>query len=236
MQPYFPCEEGRGCWGCVGITAERVSDEGRGCMSGTLLIVLLALLWAALVTFLRVYRIWLPYYMVGAAGAAYWLVVLTHKLLNTEPSLAYSVAWVVHHLMNVVNVPTRIFDGAPGMLLVMVITQQVGWTALQIGVESSGLLEMSVFTSLVLFYPGWSWQRRATICLAGIAATWAANIVRMVVITYMLHALGKEALVLAHTYVGKALFFALTIGIYWYLITGPTLRGLNEGLMARRRS
>jgi exosortase family protein XrtG len=122
------------------------------------------------------------------------------------------------------------------MLLVMVITQPIGWTALQIGVESSGVLEMSVFASLVLFYPGWSWQRRATISLAGVAATWVANVVRMVVITYMLHAMGKEALVLAHMYVGKALFFALTIGIYWYLITRPTLRGLNEGLVARRRS
>ena len=196
-------------------------------MSGMLIIAIMAALWVALVAFLRAYRIWLPYYLAGAAGAAYWLVLLTHRLLNTEPLLAYSVAWTVHHLMNLVHVPTRIFEGAPGMLLVMVITQPIGWTALQIGVESSGVLEMSVFASLVLFYPGWSWQRRGAIALAGIAATWVANVVRMVVITYMLHAMGKEALVLAHMYVGKALFFALTIGIYWYLITRPTLRGLT---------
>src|SRR5207244_1022477 len=113
--------------------------------------------------------------------------------------LAYSVAWSVHAIAELIQVPTRIFEGAPGVLLVMVISQNIGWTALQIGVESSALLEISVFVSLVLFYPGWSWQRRSATIVVGVVATWMANVVRILAITFLLHDLGKNALVLAHT-------------------------------------
>jgi exosortase family protein XrtG len=193
-------------------------------MNLTLPVLLLAALWASVVVFLRVYRIWLLFYMIGAAGCAYWLVLLARTVVDIEPLLAYSVAWSVHAIAELIQVPTRIFEGAPGVLLVMVISQDIGWTALQIGVESSALLEISVFVSLVLFYPGWSWQRRSATIVVGVVATWMANVVRILAITFLLHDLGKSALVLAHTYVGKAIFFIMTVAIYWYLITGPSVR------------
>lgn len=182
--------------------------------------------WIAVVAFLRIYRVWLPYYIAGAVGCAYWLILVARDLFRLELLLAQSVAWSVHLIANLVGVPTRVFEGAPGVLMVMVIVQEVGWTVLQVGVESSGLLEISVLSSLLLFYPGWSLRRRLGTILLGAAASWAANILRMLIITAMLHVLGKEALVLAHTFIGKAVFFVLTIGIYWYLITLPTVRDL----------
>jgi exosortase/archaeosortase family protein len=60
---------------------------------------------------------------------------------------------------------------------------------------------------------------------------WCANIIRMLVIVVMLNQFGKEALVLAHMYIGKAVFFVLVIAIFWFIITRTTLRDL-----ARRKS
>jgi exosortase/archaeosortase family protein len=57
---------------------------------------------------------------------------------------------------------------------------------------------------------------------------WTANILRMLVIVVMLNQFGKEALVLAHMYVGKAVFFLLVILIFWFIITRPTLKYLQE--------
>jgi exosortase family protein XrtG len=125
-----------------------------------------------------------------------------------------------------VGIPTRIFEGAPGVLLVLVIFQDVGWTVLQVGIESSGLLEISVLVSLLLFYPGWSISRRMKMITLGGLAMWCANIIRMLVIVVMLNQFGKEALVLAHMYIGKAVFFVLVIAIFWTLITRTTLRDL----------
>jgi exosortase family protein XrtG len=190
------------------------------------LLAFLFVLWVGVLVFLRSNRIWLFYYLVGAVGVAYWIVYFTRFVFPMEQPLAHSVAWMVNLLANSVGIQTRIFQNAPGVLLVLVIVQEIGWTVLNIGVESSGLLEMSALVSLISFYPGWTWQRRTMSVLGGLAATWLANILRMLLIVVMLHGLGKQALVLAHTYLGKLLFFLLTVGIYWYLVTLPTIRNL----------
>jgi len=191
-------------------------------------LVLGSMAWGALVLFLRVYRVWLPYYIVATVGLAYGLILLIGPFLEMETTLAHSVAWTVHILSEWIGIPTRIFRGAPGVLLVLVIEQDVGWTMLRIGVESSGLLELSVLASLLVFYPGWSLQRRMRYLVIGLGATWAANIVRILLIVVILHYMGKSWLVLAHTYFGKIIFFACIVAIFWWLITRVSIDDLHK--------
>jgi exosortase family protein XrtG len=191
---------------------------------------LLFVVWCSVAAFLRFYRIWLLYYVLGAGGCAYWLVLGTSYFFQLDLVLAQSVSWSVHQVARLFDLPTRIFAGAPGTLMVMVITQEVGWTLFHIGVESSGLLELSVLTSLLLFYPGWTLRWRVSAIAIGLALTWMANVLRVLVITAMLHTMGKNVLVLAHTFVGKALFFSLIVAICWYLVTTPTLRFVRARL------
>lgn len=184
---------------------------------------LLFLGWAGGVSFLRYYRIWLFYYLLGTVGCAYWLALVVRNVWGLEPVLAHTVAEAVHLLANVFHIPTITFSGAPGVLLVLVVVQKVGWTVLQVGVESSGLLEISTLFSLIIFYPGFSVRRKTITVFIGILATWLANVVRLFIIVVILNQFGKEALVLAHTYLGKIVFFAFTVLIYWLLITSQTL-------------
>jgi exosortase family protein XrtG len=190
----------------------------------------LALLW-----FLRRYRIWLLYYLWGASGLAYLITLLLTRVIDVRTHLATSVALSVHFLLGLTQIETQVAQNAPGVLLVLVVTQRIGWTILQVGVESSGLLEMVVFTSLVAFYPGWSAAQRTARCLIGLVLTWGANILRMIIIAGMLHFFGKEVLVLAHTFIGKLVFFVLTLAIYWALITFPSLSDLEKRLARGER-
>jgi exosortase/archaeosortase family protein len=64
----------------------------------------------------------------------------------------------------------------------------------------------------------------------GLIAVYAANIVRLTVITGTLHWFGKDTLYIAHTIVGRAEFFVLIIAIFWYIITRPTMRGVAKKL------
>jgi exosortase family protein XrtG len=186
----------------------------------------LFIIWIGGVIFLRYYRVWLFYYILGTVGSAYWFSLVVRNAWGVEPTLAHSVAQTVHSISNFLGIPTLIFTGAPGVLLVLVVVQEIGWTVLQIGVESSGLLEISVLISLIAFYPGFSVPRKAITVLVGVIATWIANVMRILVIVVMLNQFGKDILVLAHTYIGKVVFFAFTIWIYWLLITSQTLRVL----------
>jgi exosortase family protein XrtG len=190
--------------------------------------------WVAAVVFLRYYRIWLPYYVIGAVGSAYWLVIGL-KASGQEIVIASMVASTVSTISNLMGISAKTFANAPGLLLVLVVTQNVGWTVLQVGVESSGLLEMCVLTSLLIFYPGWTFSRCIFSVLIGILATWGANIIRMMLIVVLLTEFGKPVLVLAHTFIGKAVFFAITVIIYWVLITRPTI-GMVEQLFKRKNS
>lgn len=188
----------------------------------------LFVVWLAAVIFLRVYRIWIIYYIVGTAGLAY-AIGLTARLLPTvEVLVAHSVAATVHAISDYIGLPTRVFAGAPAALLVLVVTQPVGWTILNVGVESSALLEMAVLISLLVFYPGWGLRKRMRMITLGIFATWVSNIIRMLFVVGMLHFFGKQALVLAHSVVGKMFFFLVTLVLYMYLISYPTLRDVAQ--------
>jgi len=193
-----------------------------------ILLIPIGIIWLLGVIFFRRFRIWILYYLVGTVGFAYLLVVLITRVFNFELVVAHSIALVVHDILNFVSIPTEIFQHAPGVLLVLVVSQKIGWTILQIGVESSGMLEISVLVSLVTFYPLWSWRKKMVLAVIGGAFTWLANVARMLIIALMLHFLGKEVLVLAHTFIGKAFFFVVTIAIYWFLVTTTSLTEIKK--------
>lgn len=194
-----------------------------------LLLAMLFAIWLTAVIFLRYARLWLFYYVLGVVGCAYLTILIFGDRLGLETLLAHSVAWSAHWISTMIGIQTRIVDAAPGLLLVLVIVQEIGWTVLHVGVESSGFLEISVLISLLFFYPGWSIMQRTGMILLGGLAIWIANILRMIVIVILLSRFGKEALVLAHMYVGKAFFFTLVIGIFWFIITNRTLKNLRSG-------
>ena len=199
-----------------------------------LLIILFIIVWAIGVVFFRAYKIWFFYYLLGTVGLAFILVNINKNYFQTEIILSQSVAESVHYFGNLVNIQTQIFPQAPGVLLVLVVVQKLGWTVLEIGVESSGLLEMCVLASLILFYPGWSAASRILRVLLGLSLTWLANSARMMIIMLMLHFFGKSVLVIAHTFLGKLFFFICTIAIYWYLVTLPSLKLIEKNILSRR--
>lgn len=197
----------------------------------TILLWLVAiLLWVAALAFFRSGRIWLPYYLTGSVGFAVGLVLLGQGPLGLERALEWVTARGAGLGAAALGIPTRVLPGVADATLVMVLHQPIGWTVLPVGIETSGLLEEAAIAALTLFYPLRGAARRARIVVAGLAATAVANIVRVVVILAMLHLGGKEALFLAHNVVGRGIFFALVVGIYWLALTAPTVRQLQQKL------
>ena len=138
---------------------------------------------------------------------AYILTTLLTQALDIRAFLGGSVAGSVHAFMSWMNIERRVMQNETGMLMVLVVTQRVGWTILQIGVGYKGLLEMMVLTSLVAFYEGWGFSRSLLVGGAGLLLTWGTNLTRVLLIAAMLHYFGKEVLVLAHAFLGKLIFF-----------------------------
>lgn len=190
----------------------------------------LVVVWAGMYLFLRKARAWLMAYMLGAIGYTL-LVVFALRGSAVESSIERLSALGAHALCNLIGIPTKVFLDAPGTLLVLIVYQQIGWTAIEIDIECSGLLEFTVFTALVLFFNGFSWRYRAAVLPAGLLATFAMNIIRIVIIVSTIHLGGKNAIYIAHTVVGRAIFFMMVIALYWYVFTRATSIAVQRRLM-----
>lgn len=185
--------------------------------------------WLLSYLFLRRARAWLLAYMIGTVGFTL-LLVYAFRGSAVEALVERSSAVGAHYLSSWIGIPTRVFVNAPGTLLVLIVYQKIGWTAIEIDIECSGLLEFTVFTGLVLFFNGFTWKYRASVLPVGLAATFAMNIVRIVIIVATIHFGGKSAIYIAHTIVGRAIFFLMVIGLYWYVFTRATALAINRRL------
>jgi len=118
----------------------------------------------------------------------------------------------------------------------LIVPDPTGWSVLSIGIECSTLIEASVFTGIMLFYPRFPLQERITRTAIGVVATFMINLVRLAVIVGMIAWLGKPAVPWAHALVGRLVFFLGIIGVYWYMLTMPTLRMVKRDLEVSGRA
>ena len=65
--------------------------------------------------------------------------------------------------------------------------------------------------------------------IAGVAAIMLANVLRIVLICEIVHFLGTDAFSVAHTYVGRLFFYAVTVLLYFYVFTKSQVVSMKVG-------
>ena len=186
--------------------------------------------WAVAVRFFWKAGAWLPYFVVGAAGCAFLLVVAMRDVIPGEDVIRITTAEAVHRLSWLLGVRTTLGTADAGDLMIVGVPHHNEWTLLSIGIECSGLLELSALFGLVAFFPALAPAKRMRVLLIALGLTFVANIVRMLVIVLAVAYGGQATLEVAHVVLGRAVFFGLAIGIYWFAITKPTLNAVSARL------
>jgi exosortase family protein XrtG len=190
----------------------------------------LAVGWAFAVGFFWKAGAWLPYFVTGAAGCAFILVVAMRDVAPGEDLLRAATAWLVDQSAWLLGVRTTVTNADAGDLLVVGVPHHNEWTMLSIGIECSGLLELATLFGLVLFFPALPIWKRVQVLVAALVLTFFANVLRMLVIVMAVGWGGQGTLEIAHVVLGRLVFFVLAIGIYWFAITRPTLRAVSTRL------
>lgn len=190
--------------------------------------------WAAGVRFFWKAGAWLPYFVLGSAGAAFLLVVGLREIVPGEDALRAATAFMVDGSAWIFGVNTTVSDATSGDLLVIGVPYHNEWTRLTIGIECSGLLELATLFGLVTFFPALPAARRIRVLAIALVLTFLANVARMLVIVLALAYGGQAMLDVAHVVLGRLVFFALAIGIYWFAITRPTLNAVAARLKEAR--
>jgi exosortase family protein XrtG len=106
-------------------------------------------------------------------------------------------------------------------LSVVFIPKQSKLTAvsLYIDYECSGIIEMMAFVALLVFFEIYDIGQRIVISFVGCVCIFFFNIIRIMIICFVIYEFGSGSYYFAHTILGRIVFYALTILLYYTVFT-----------------
>ena len=91
--------------------------------------------------------------------------------------------------------------------------------SLCIDYECSGIIEMMAYVSMLAFFRVYDWMQRIILSVLVCMMIFFANIIRLFVICTTIYYFGNDAYYIAHTIVGRIIFYALSVILYYYIFT-----------------
>ncbi len=169
-------------------------------------------------------------YLWGAFGLAA-IVIFAGQLGRWNEPLGTLQVWFLVLMSRFFGGPLQMVPGGG-----LVVPDPTGWSILQVGIECSALIEIAIFSGLMLFYPRLTASERLGRMAVGAAATILINLIRLAVIAAMVATFGKPIVPWAHAIVGRLVFFAGVLYLYWRMLTLPTLTLVRRELEVTRRT
>ena len=102
---------------------------------------------------------------------------------------------------------------------VIFVNSKAGAISLLIDFECSGILEIMAYLSLLLFFRAYTKYERGILSVLGTAYIILANALRIIAICVIIHYFGMSAYYVAHTFIGRILFYGLSILLYFFVFT-----------------
>lgn len=161
------------------------------------------------------------YFIVGSAGLFFILTAISRP---------YWVWFFTHAVIHGVALFTELTNWGQIMFKMgLVYINNVGNPVIMsIDYECSGIIETCAFVSLVAFYPAYQRREKVFYGVFGLLYIYLINVRLNVVIT-IVHFGGGEAFFLAHSVIGRLIFYVLVIVLYYNVFTYSQLaRGLYQ--------
>lgn len=185
---------------------------------GTVLIILW--LWALRVLDKAGLRFWR--YITGASGLFLIIMIMVRPFLTIP--LARAVAAIAGTFGKITG-----FYEAYYRYGVIFIDAVKGAITVNIDLECSGIIEIAAFLSLLVFFSVYTIPERIYVGIIGVIWTLMSNALRITVICTMIHFLGTDYYYLAHTFVGRIVFYIGQVLMYFFVFTKPQIIRMKTG-------
>jgi len=172
----------------------------------------------------------LALYLWGAFGFAFLAIQLC-LLQGWDVALSAVEAQHIKALVARLGVHLIFLDN-----VTVLVPDPTGWSSLRFSIECSTLIELSAFCGLMLFYPRLSLRKRWTYLAMGSVGTYLLNLLRIAIIVAMIVVWGKPVVPVAHAVVGRLVYFAGVVVLYWFLLTRPTLALIHRSIETTGRA
>ena len=101
--------------------------------------------------------------------------------------------------------------------------------SLYIDYECSGVIEMMAFVSMLAFYQVYEVGQRIIVALIGCISIFFFNVIRILTICAIVYQFGSGSYYIAHTIIGRLIFYALSIALYYIVFTKQQIIKQNIG-------
>lgn len=105
----------------------------------------------------------------------------------------------------------------------------------RIDLECSGIIEITIFVSLLAFFRVYSIPERVYIGIIGVMYTIFSNAIRLTCICLMIHFFGTNFYYMAHTVIGRIIFYVLQVILYFMVFTKPQVIRTRVGSFSYRK-
>lgn len=106
---------------------------------------------------------------------------------------------------------------------IVYISSQTASITLQVDLECSGIIEIMAFVSLLVFFDVYTSSKKWFVGILGVLGIILANILRITTICFMIYLGGIQVYYIAHAFVGRILFYVLSVILYFYVFTKPQI-------------
>ncbi|MBE5937669.1 MAG: exosortase family protein XrtG [Lachnospiraceae bacterium] len=101
--------------------------------------------------------------------------------------------------------------------------------------ECSGIIESFAFVSMLIFFEVYDAYERIILSLLGVLIIFFSNVLRIVVICLLINWFGNDIYYIAHSLIGRFLFYGLSIALYFYVFTKPQIIRQSIGGFSYRK-
>jgi len=112
---------------------------------------------------------------------------------------------------------------------IMFINHENAAISLFIDYECCGFIEILVAVSIILFFPLFDKVHKLIYCLIGFVYTMIANLVRLLFIAAFIYKYGNNAYYVAHSVLGRIVFYIFTLLFYFYMISWKQIKKQRVG-------
>lgn len=176
------------------------------------LLIVCFIIWVYLLTVFKRGNLGFFSFLVGSVGMFVFMLILLEPILTSY--LSKAVIWFSGIIGNI----TKIFEAYPnyGMLYV---GRPTGSIILYVDYECSGIIELLAFTSMLCFFQVYNIYEKIIVNILGVLWIFLANILRITIIAAIIYYFGNEYYYIAHTIIGRIVFYMLSITLYFCVFT-----------------
>lgn len=193
-------------------------------MTNILLFILMASLWIYGLILLKKLKMYFFYFLVGCVGL--FTLVMIFYLQPLQIMMLKYQAYVLLFLEKVLGLYTVSFKE-----LVVMIDTKTGFVTMILNYECSAIIEMLVYTCLILFFPFTNIREKVIKSIWGNIYIFLCNTLRLLFIMVMVKVLGIEYYRMIHTVLARILFFVFMVILYYLVFTKEQLVKQKVGEM-----